>query len=376
MGIADWPPITTEELRRLARHAPCLGAAPSVLWRSPRPFSAAARVGGRDGEVFVKRHDARVRKASAVLEEHAFLAHLHTRGAAVPRVLPLVGADGQPTTALELSGAVYELHSLAPGVDLYGDAHSWSPVRSVAHAAALGAALAALHRAAEGYTAPARAPRPLMGGFDVAGAADAAQGLDGYLARRPALAAYLDRPPAAAVGPVPGRAPIVQAIAPWLERLQPWRAQLPPLWVHNDLHASNAFWSEAGAAAQVRCVVDFGLCNLGCAMADLAIALERNTIAWLEAGGELGRPDLARALVRGYQAVRPLGAAERAALPLLLPLCQVEFALSELDYFVNVVQEWGNAALAHPAFLLGHIAWFGTANGRAYLDALSLELGF
>jgi hypothetical protein len=112
-------------------------------------------------------------------------------------------------------------------------------------------------------------------------------------------------------------------------------------------------------------------------VADLATALERNTIAWLELdlreqadAGSIGRAPLARALVQGYCAVRPLQPIERVALPLFLRLAHVEYALSEVDYFHGVVGNDANARLAYPQFLLGHIEWFGTHHGRQYLEAL------
>ncbi len=120
--------------------------------------------------------------------------------------------------------------------------------------------------------------------------------------------------------------------------------------------------------------IDFGLCNRGWAVADLATALERNTIAWLDPGDDRGRPALARALIAGYDAVRPLSPAERLALPLLMSLAHVEYALSEVDYFHGVLANDANAALAYPKFLVGHIDWFAGARGRDYLAALRATL--
>jgi len=110
---------------------------------------------------------------------------------------------------------------------------------------------------------------------------------------------------------------------------------------------------------------------------DLATALERNTVAWLdleedprEAGGAIGRVVLAQAILDGYCAVRALHPAERQALPLLMPLAHVEYALSEVDYFHGVLANAHNARLAYPKFLLGHVRWFGGRHGRDYLAGL------
>ena len=262
------PAITETELRELARRAPAVLQAPLQLtWGlSPRPFAAAARVRTARGMVFVKRHDLRVRDVEALREEHAYIHHLRARGAAVPEVLRV---GGGAATAIATDRWSYEFHAPAPGRDLYGEVHSWMPVHGTAHAAALGGALARLHLAAQGYAAPARRARPLLASFDVAGADDFAAGLAVFLGARPAVARFLE-----STGQAP--AAVAAAFAPWHAALRPLLPALAPLWVHNDWHAaSNAFWSEEGAPAQVTCAIDFGLCNLGCAMADLATALER-----------------------------------------------------------------------------------------------------
>jgi hypothetical protein len=63
--------------------------------------------------------------------------------------------------------------------------------------------------------------------------------------------------------------------------------------------------------------------------------------------------------------VRPLSPAETAALAGVLPVVHVEYALSELEYFADVVDSAVNADLAYGGYLLGHADWFGTAAGMA-----------
>jgi len=365
----DWPPLTLDELQQLAPHFAVLRGPLRLLWHSPRPFSAAARVRSGQGEVFVKRHDRRVRGVAALLEEHRFIEHLRERGLCVP---PL-HRDTQGSSARALAGSSYEVHAPVPGVDAYRDVASWVPVHGPAHARALGQALARLHLAARGYEALPRGPHPLLAGIDIIGEADLSAALTRFVARRPALRAYLQGQG--------GVAPILDALAPLHARLQPLIGGLERIWVHNDWHASNLFWSDRGPAAAVTAVIDFGLCNAGWAVADLATALERNTVAWLQSDGPgpvaeraLGRSDLALALLGGYTAVRALSAAEREALPLLLSLAHVEYALSEAQYFSGVLGQEATARLAHPDFLLGHIAWFAGRQGQAYRRALAAVL--
>ncbi len=365
LAAPDWPPLTLTELQALASQMPVLRAPLRLLWHSPRPFSAAARVQTAAGEVFVKRHDSRVRDVAALLEEHRFVEHLRARGVPVPRR----HADIHGCTVCALQSYTYEVHDAAPGVDAYCDDPSWMPVRSPAQARALGQALARLHLAAHDYQAPPRPPRPLLAGIDIIGASDFSRALTDFVARRPALDEFLRS--------AAGIADIVAVLAPLHEQLRPLLPALAPSWVHNDWHASNLFWTDAGPQGEASAVLDFGLCNLGWAVADLATALERNTIAWLDlprenlrAGTGIGRSDLALALLAGYGAVRPLAAAERAALPLLLGLAHVEYALSEADYFHGIVGNEHNARLACPQFLLGHVFWLQGPHGLAYLRAL------
>jgi Ser/Thr protein kinase RdoA (MazF antagonist) len=110
---------------------------------------------------------------------------------------------------------------------------------------------------------------------------------------------------------------------------------------------------------------------------DLALALERAVVSWLdlpETGTATADLAAAAVLLDGYQTVRPLTGAEAAALPLLLPVVHVEYALSEVDYFTGVAvsPELGpaNADLAYE-YLIGHARWFGQPPGAALLRFLS-----
>ncbi len=86
--------------------------------------------------------------------------------------------------------------------------------------------------------------------------------------------------------------------------------------------------------------MDLGLANRTFAAHDLAVAIERSAVAWLDLA-DTGRADAdipaVDALLDGYDAVRPLTQAELEALPRLLPVIHVEYALSEVEYFASVV---------------------------------------
>src|SRR5437764_2270892 len=167
----DWAPLTQAEagavLAGYGGQGP--GGGPAVItWWSPRPMSAAALVRGPAGEVFIKRHDTRVRTAGQLAGEHAFAGHLRAHGLAVPAVLHTPSGASTVTRG----DYVYEVHQAATGVDLYRDAMSWTPYASRGHARAAGGALARLHLAAAGFARPARPPGALISSCDVITAPD------------------------------------------------------------------------------------------------------------------------------------------------------------------------------------------------------------
>jgi Ser/Thr protein kinase RdoA (MazF antagonist) len=357
----DWPPLTLAEADAVLRRFPEAAGAKALLWRSPRPLSAAGLVETtRGGSVFIKRHHRSVRSVAGLREEHAFLAHLRDNGAPVVRVLD----DQAGNTVLADGEWTYEVHTVGVGDDLYRDAISWSPFTRLSHARAAGRALAALHVAARGYAAAPRRPQPLVAGFSVFADPDPVAAIERYAAARPALADEL--------ATRPWRDDIERWHLQHHERLLPLLPSLDSLWTHNDFHASNLLWH----GDQVATVLDFGLCDRTFAAHDLATAIERNAIEWLELdvkGAAAVHLDAALALIDGYQEIRKLTDAERAALPDVLALCHVDFALSEIDYFRGVTRSPENTELAY-RYLVDHAAWFADRVGADFRNALRSAL--
>ena len=363
----DWAPLTGDEVSAvLARYAGwgtggAAGTGTIVAWSSPRPMSAAGLVRHGDGAVFVKRHHTRVRSAGQFAAEHAFAAHLRAHGLPVPAVWRTAGG----ATTVARGDFVYEVQEVAAGIDLYRDAMSWTPYLSTGQARAAGAALARLHRAAAGFTRAARPPAVLTSSCDVITAADPLATVAAIARRRPGLARYL--------AGRDWRRDLARDHLPVIRRAAPLLAGLEPLWGHGDWHPSNLTWDSAGPDADVVAVFDLGLANRTFAVHDLAVALERSVIAWLdlaesgEAGVDLGGAD---ALLGGYAEVRPLSPAEARALPEVLPVIHLEYALSEIEYFADVVASPALADLAYDTYLVGHTRWFAGPGGAAFLDHL------
>jgi len=361
----DWAPLALDEVRVLLRQFPECGEPLEILSVSPRPFSAASVVATESRRVFMKRHHRSVRDRDGLLEEHRFMQYLHAHGAAVPRVFESLLGE----TAIESGEWTYEVHEAPEAVDLYCDALSWTPFRSAGHARSAGQALARLHRAAEGFDAPRRKPRPLVASFTVFASTSPGAELEHYLAVRPAL----DMDPTVRVHAEEA----IELLRPFHAELWPLLPALKPLWTHNDLHASNLLWSDAGDNAQATAIIDFGLADRTNAVHDLAHAIERNIVEWLVLVDDPSHPesvpvhlDHLRALLDGYESVRPLSDEEAAALGPMTAICHAEFALSEADYFLGVLNSEVSARMAYDGWLVGHARWFRSAAGERLLDAL------
>lgn len=355
----DWAPLQTDEVASILNHYPDHGGAVDILWHSPRPFSAAARIATGGGEVFVKRHHETVRRPHELTTEHAFMAHLRARDIPVSRVL----ADRDGHTAATRGPWVYEVHAIAAGIDLYRERFSWVPLADPVQAHTAGRMLAQLHQAAADFHAAQRDTWILVARDDLLRATDPVATLCAQWDSRPALAAYL------------ARHDWKHDLAPLFDRqraLQPRLATQPRLWTHNDWHVSNLCWSHTGSDAAITTVMDFGLAAPTFALYDLATAIERNAIAWLhlERGLQAIFRDTARALIDGYAEISSLGDDDRALLTDLLPIVHMDFALSEIEYFHGITRSTADADVAWHDFLLGHARWFDTPPGHALLNTL------
>ncbi|MGA2890377.1 MAG: phosphotransferase [Terracidiphilus sp.] len=361
----DWPPLVLDEVRSLLSEFPGCWEPVKILSVSPRPLSAASVVATQSKPVFIKRHHRTVRDREGLIEEHNFMRQLRAQGAPVPRVFAARSGE----TAIEYGEWTYEVHEVPAGVDLYKDALSWTPFRSAGHARSAGETLARLHLASQGFDAPRRKLRPLVAGFTIFAKENPGAAMNHYLAARPVLKDYLrsrrDSEEA------------LELLRPFHAELLPFLPALKPLWTHNDMHASNLLWSDNGDEARVVAVIDFGLADRTNAVHDLAQAIERNIVEWLVLVRDPAHPenvpvhlDHLQAVLDGYESVRPLSEEEAAALAPMTALCHAEFALSETDYFLDVLHSQEKAPMASEDWLVGHARWFRDAGGMSLLNTL------
>lgn len=221
------------------------------------------------------------------------MRHLAAAGLSCP--LPVAGSDGEPLR--ELCGRPAAITTFLPGV--------WPRRIKLDHCRPLGAALARLHLAGRTY-APRRA--------NTLGPASWTRLLDLSLARPEAVEALS-----------PGLGGTLRAA---LDAIVPaWPRDLPTGHIHADLFPDNVFFLGAHLSG----LIDFYFACTDILAYDIAICLN----AWCF------EPDLsfnisrARALLAGYESLRPLSAAERSALPVLGQGAAMRFTLTRLYDWIN-----------------------------------------
>jgi len=218
------------------------------------------------------------------------MTHLARAGINCP--LPVPARDGNALRML--AGKHAAITTFLPGV--------WPRRVRPAHCAPLGAALAGLHLAAADY-APVR-PNAL-----------------GPASWGPLLARSL--PGADAVSPGLG----VELQAAHDRILAAWPAGLPVGHIHADLFQDNVFFLGDTLSG----IIDFFFACTDIVAYDLAICLN----AWCFETDFSFNVTKARAMLAAYDAVRPLSAAERHALPVLCQGSALRFALTRLFDWIN-----------------------------------------
>ena len=217
------------------------------------------------------------------------MEHLAAQGLSCP--LPVRAKDGQNLNPL--AGKIAAITTFLPGV--------W-PRRVLAeHCEPLGAAMAKLHLAGQGF-APTR-----QNGLGPDSWGPLLAKCEGADAVQPGLAAEL---------------------AGWLERIvAAWPQDLPVGHIHADLFPDNVFFLNGGISG----LIDFYFACTDIYAYDVAICLN----AWCFERDFSFNITKSRALLRGYMAHRALSAAEQAALPVLAQGAAMRFLLTRLYDWLN-----------------------------------------
>ena len=224
------------------------------------------------------------------------LDHLAARGCPVPRTIhDRAGAASRMVAGADGIGKPAALIEFLPGVSVSEP--------TPAQARAVGEALAQVHLAAADFGGT----RANGLGLAQWGELLRACGPEGLAAIPPELATLVDRELAV------------------LERR--WPTDLPRGHIHADLFPDNVFFLDGTISG----IIDFYFAATDLLAYDVAVCIN----AWCF------EPDLslnvtkARALVRAYDARRPLTPAERAALPVLCQGAAMRFALTRLYDWLN-----------------------------------------
>jgi len=107
-----------------------------------------------------------------------------------------------------------------------------------------------------------------------------------------------------------------------------WPQGLPHSVIHADLFPDNVLMMGHAVSG----LIDFYFACTDITAYDLAVT----HAAWcFDAEGRGFRPEIGTALVEGYESVRPLGAAERAALPVLARGAAMRFMMTRAEDWLN-----------------------------------------
>jgi homoserine kinase type II len=239
------------------------------------------------GRWFVRVNEGKA--VGDVAWEGELIAALADRG--VPAPVPLPGPDGAPL--LRLRGLLVSAFVWRDGV------HRGASEVAVADAEAVGRVLATIHVAGLG----------LARGMRRASIYD-------HTHIRGRFESFRKNPDPALADAIA----VIGAELAWLDECASVRAAAATGVIHGDLFRDNVLFDDHRIVA----VLDFEQASGGSLVYDIAVAI--NDWAW-SAGP---RPDIARALVAGYEEVRPLTPADRAALPIELRASAIRFTVTRI----------------------------------------------
>ena len=368
----DWVHITVPELHHLQPYYPCLQGSVQILWCSPRPFSSAvlvevmqalASTGQTNFHSYcIKRSHRSFRRAQDILQEHAVLQHLASKN--IPVATLISSNCGQP--ALELGDWTYEVYEKAAGFDLYVDQQSWTPFFYTEHAAKVGSLLAKLHTAMQDFPElHGRSTRYLVSNQQLLESENIVTAIQQRIDNSPELNRYFADKNLDAV--------FLERIFQTHRKIKHVLQQATKIWTHNDLHASNLFWSTQSADANITAVIDFGLSDRNSALYDLAITIERNFIDWLalEHTSQISIDEAGLSAFLQAYCAEIHSQQDFSILPELLKIVHLDFAFSELEYFVGITQNLKHADAAYYDWIVGHVNWFFTEQGQQFTQTFT-----
>ncbi len=354
----DWVNIRLQDLEDLAAAYAVLQGKREITWHSPRPYSSAAIVKTASAEYLIKRSHQSFRSVDDLHQEHQFIQHLAHQGIAVSVLLP----NHAGHTATACGAWVYEVHQKLQADDLYAEHQSWKTFFSPQHAQAAGQFMARMHAAALDFDQPVRRTKYLLSNQRLLDQDDLVLAIEQRISNSAGLSEYFQNHLLSET--------FKAQIRHFHQAFKTTLPKMTSLWTHNDLHASNLLWCDASAQADVAAVIDFGLSDRTTIAYDIAVAIERNFVDWLQLH-EQGQADISidhlglAGFVQGYIAAKG-DVQQLAQVVNILPLVHIDFALYELEYFVEITRNFSHADAAF-AYLIEHTAWFDAPYGQQFL---------
>lgn len=334
---------------------------PRIGAHSPRPFSSACILEGDETRLFLKRHHIEVKTISSLEDEHQFLTWLKLHGIKMDTPLPC--SNGQ--SWFRLGEWVYEVFNALPGCDLYREVPSWDGWLSTHHAEMAGRTLGQLHNTTRLCNLPARRDAFLVSSDHLLREADFGHALDQFTDAIGPHAAQLRQRPV--------YQDARKLFSSFHTALAPLMPHLTPCWNHGDWHGSNLMWSDGSPqTARPIQIFDFGMADQSSIQFDLAVAIERSMITWLEPSEAnwCVRLTELEAFLHGYTAEHPLRQVDMDSVSALLPLCHIHFSLSEYAYYRSLLNDELSAEEAFNTYFFKHGLWFHDERGQTLLRYL------
>ncbi len=349
---------------------------PRIKKHALRMMTSGAIIECQDQLFFMKRSHSSVITKEQLVAKHKFANligdrlrnHYMNKGGA-PDVVQYYKAKSGGTV-VSIGEWLYELQNHVKGDVKYGDNYCWDPAETSAEIYGLGVALAKMHLATEDVLD--KLPKDYQSCL-----------YDWHYGFIPQFSLYLN-----------DEQRQNDCIAQFLQshpKLKNWLKEqnhdlqvdlveylyhpidavfkeIPERWIHADLHISNVSYE----GNSVKGVFDFGLSCPSSFIADLATALDRNTIRWLsvmEGNHDAYSADDIKSLMAGYQSVRKLTPAEKTVLPQMMSNIHIEPALHFIEYHLNTKKP-ENAEWSYDIFFKRHSKWYITDSGKKYLAVL------
>ena len=260
----------------------------------------------------------------------------------------------------------YEVYEKAAGFDLYVDQQSWTPFFYTEHAAKVGSLLAKLHVAMQDFPElHGRSARYLVSNQQLLESENIVTAIQQRIQNSPELSRYFADKKLDTV--------FLERVSQTHHKIKHVLQQATKIWTHNDLHASNLFWSTQSADANITVVIDFGLSDRNSALYDLAVTIERNFIDWLvlehTSQINIDEAGLSAFLQAYFAETHPQQ--DFSILPELLKIVHLDFAFSELEYFVGITQNLKHADAAYYDWIVGHVNWFFAEQGQQFTQTFT-----